>query len=124
MVDLDQLTQFRNYLKFAADTAVPGTMPGTPSAGHCAVVAYLFSIIFKDSKMVSVKHEGQSHWFNYLNGWYIDLTSDQFGCAEILVFQNPVDNDITERFENQLSEETKARAKLLAERSEIHTETK
>lgn len=120
MISLEDLVNFRTKLAFQKDTAVPGTPEGgTPSAGHCAVVSYLFAQHFPGSRMVSDVFEGNSHWFNEIDGWYIDLTSDQFGLCEIIAFRSPGENSLglKERNVSELNEETLARAKLLAERS-------
>jgi hypothetical protein len=121
-MDLKLIREFRSKLKFSLDTAVPGTEPGTPSAGHCAAVAYVFHNTF-GGELHSVKIKNQSHWFNKIDDFFIDLTSDQFGLAEIVIWAGAIRDAYMQeskiRDVTELNEETLQRARLLAERSGI-----
>jgi len=120
------ISEFRTMLKFSPDTAYPGSSMQTPSSGHCAVVSYLVHLEFGfDMVSAMVSHDGGqvSHWFNRNKGaWLfdVDLTSDQFGKEKVLYStkEELYPNSKIRKVED-LSEETKQRAKLLAQRSNL-----
>jgi len=85
-----QLEIIRKALEpaFGPDTAIPGTVMTTPSAGHCAAVATIVNAML-GGRLVSTSVNGISHWFNRLSVGNdeidIDITGDQFGYAAIRI---------------------------------------
>lgn len=71
-------------MAFAPDTALPGSKAFPPSAGHCAVVAYIVRKRL-GGDLVSAIVDGQSHWFNRINEIDCDITADQFGMSAVRV---------------------------------------
>lgn len=106
---------------FAQDTALPGTPPSIPSAGHCAAVAAVVQQRFGGG-LVSAYLEGEPHWFNRLatdaTVWDVDLTGDQFGFPAVQVAKS---GDLyprtTPRDVCELEPETIERAARLATRA-------
>jgi hypothetical protein len=118
-----ELQRFRNLLRFAPDTALPGSPEYPP---HCAVVSLLAKLYFNAYMVSSVvtTREGEetSHWYNCLV-WHgrifdFDLTGDQFGFDSIQVARELYENR-RPRIVEEINEETLNRAKLLAERSDL-----
>mgnify|MGYP005812940445 CR=1 FL=1 len=106
---------------FAPDTAVPGTTGSVPSAGHCAAVAYIAYRLDPNRVLVSAKVEGQSHWFIREMGIDWDITADQFGKEPIAAAGNGrLYPETRRRSVAEVNEETRARARLLAERSGLY----
>lgn len=138
------LESFRNLLVFSRDTAQPSTvaavsyMQAAKSLGHCAAVAILVQRHF-GGELVSTKVRGQSHWFNRIEGFDVDLTIDQFEpkkglfAAARLSKTPPIIMDYAPagklwdetriRTIAEVDEETMARANLLALRSGFLTIT-
>lgn len=119
------LEELRRRLEpaFGPDTAIPNSALEPASAGHCAAVAAIVYARFGGT-LVSAIVDGQSHWFNRLhaNGTDIDvdLTGDQFGqpAVQITSARTLHEPSRVRAFE-QLLEETRHRAVLLARRAEL-----
>lgn len=106
---------------FSADTAYPGTnwTSANPSLGHCAVVAFIVNKLF-GGDFVSARYKGQSHWFNRVDGYDIDLTGDQYGLPTIrLALEGQLYEDTRLRSSDEMQEETRERARLLMQRAGI-----
>lgn len=104
---------------FQLDTAAPGTDHELPSAGHCAAVALILCEMF-GGQLMSTKVNGQSHWFNRLSdfGIDVDITGDQFGSPKIQI--SPIGwlyRDARERQFEEANPETLYRAGKLAKRA-------
>jgi len=116
---LNDLWDTRKKLEkaFSKETAFPGTTSEIPSAGHCAAVAYLVWSMF-GGQMVSTKVNGESHWFNRIGAWDVDLTGDQFGRAALQVGDNGTLYPETKlRNYDELKQETTDRARTLARKA-------
>ena len=81
-------------------------------------MAILVNMVF-GGDLVSAVVEGASHWYNRINGAYVDLTGDQFGQAPVQVSTSELYPSTRERQPSELSFETKLRAKKLAERAKL-----
>jgi len=106
---------------FSADTAYGGSLPGLPSAGHCAVVAAIAYSRFGGS-LLSTNIAGQSHWFNRVRVGAdlvdVDLTGDQFGGPAVrLAPAGRLYADSRVRVPQEVTPETRARTKLLVSRA-------
>lgn len=113
------LARFRKlYNKaFNADTVYGGTFNAeSPAAGHCAIVAMdvFFSL---GGELVSCKVGGISHWYNLINGVYLDVTGDQFGRPVIQIGKTPLyEGEHKSRNIKEVSEETWNRYKIFVSR--------
>jgi len=95
---------------FSKYTAYPGTQNDIPSAGHCVVAAmYLKNQL--GGLLVSCIEQGVSHWFNQIDGWYVDLTGDQFGYPSIRIWYDD-NTKYKVRDTQDLMPEAEYRAKL------------
>lgn len=109
---------------FAEDTAsIDGWNENIPSSGHCAAVSIIVKWLLGGEYMSAIVG-GQSHWFNRIiisNGYFdVDLTGDQFGQDEVLIFPAGQLYPLTKiRYEQELRTETIRRAILLAERADL-----
>ncbi|OGB47762.1 MAG: hypothetical protein A3F76_08275 [Burkholderiales bacterium RIFCSPLOWO2_12_FULL_65_40] len=104
----------RRRLRFAPDTAAPGTTGGG-SAGHCAAAAVIVRSEL-GGDFVSVRVDGRSHWYNRVGGFDIDVTGDQFGRHAVQVGANLYPGSRV-RHPSELTSETLWRARELARRS-------
>lgn len=111
---------------FSEETAASGYSRTSPSAGHCAAVAAIVASGaqpgLEEATCVSATVEGGSHWFNRLTrageSFDVDLTGDQFGRPAIQVARaGTLYSGTRERRTDELNEETRSRAALLAERA-------
>ena len=84
-----------------------------PTYGQCAVTAMLVYDIFGGT-IHRIKVSGGTHYFNKIDGKYIDLTSDQFELYNIIVNYEP--NEEIPREYCGKNEDTKKRYELLAGR--------
>lgn len=112
------LEQLEPY--FSEETCLGEFDPECPSRGHCAVVA---AIVNSNGVgyFVSTKINGESHWYSkvYLmeQWWFLDLTGDQFGYPKVQISKAPLYEGTRIREDEELNEETRKRARLLAERA-------
>jgi hypothetical protein len=121
---LQQLRSLREELKseFSLDKAHPSIESSNPSStGHCAAVSIIVHCIF-GGDMISVTYENESHCTNEIpiagNMYEVDLTGDQFGFEPVRVTRNRLFlTDYRRRSFDDIDEETKERAMLLAERA-------
>lgn len=93
------------------------------STGHCAAVAIIVHELL-GGEMVSTLVEGHSHWLNRLRAGEkpmdVDLTGDQFGRPFLQIADaGALYADTRVRMRAELSEETLARTRLLAERADL-----
>lgn len=117
---------------FAEDTAIPGSFdPGRPSSGHCAAASFLCVLYWREQPplpgarvgFVSSRAPGVSHWFVRLEtdtaAYDIDITGDQFDGrpAVQIAPAGTLYEDTGERAMEEVNEETRRRAWLLADRS-------
>ncbi len=117
MVELNRLKWLRERLDqvFSPDTAVPGSKTYPPSSGHCAAVALIVQALF-GGELVSTRLEGESHWFNRVDGQDIDLTGDQFGYPPVQMDTN-LYPDTRVRRDDEVRHETFVRAFRLTVRA-------
>ena len=106
---------------FSAETAASGFPATTPSAGHCAAVSHILSIVL-GAEMASARVSGISHWFNRLHlrtgDFDFDVTGDQFGYPPIQIASAGTLYDGTRiRQFSDINEETRRLAVLLAKRA-------
>ncbi len=78
---------------WSKDTAYPSCqaewVPDDPSYGQCAITATLVYDMFGGSIHKIKVSGGGTHYFNRLNGKYIDLTVEQFNLYNIPVHYEP-----------------------------------
>jgi len=82
-----------------------------PSYGQCAITAMLVNDMFGGSIHSIRVNGGGTHYFNKINGKYVDLTSEQFDLYNI-----PVDYENNEEMDRQYcgkNADTKKRYDLL-----------
>lgn len=108
---------------FSLDTAQPGTLVKVPSSGQCAAVAIVLHEML-GGVMVSAIVDGQSHWFNRVctreGEMDVDVTADQFGFSPVRIARAGELYPATRiRQAEQLSSETRRRAKMLKRLSSI-----
>ena len=60
-----------------------------PTYGQCAITAFLVNDMFGGTIHKIRVDGGETHYFNKINGHYIDLTSDQFELYDIPVCYEP-----------------------------------
>ena len=114
-----QLVDIKKLLSahFAEDTAYPGTVYTTLTAGHCAAVAAIVYDQF-GGEFVSARHEGRSHWFNRIEDFDVDLTGDQYGLEPVRVgATGSLYSGTRVRDAGDMGHETRVRARLLALRA-------
>ena len=68
---------------FSAETSFDptGWTQENPTYGHCAVVTLLIND-YCGGDIAKIKVNGESHYFNRINGHDIDLTGEQFGASQ------------------------------------------
>lgn len=122
---LETLEALRKRLdrSFGPDTAAQVFHSPQPSTGHCAAVATIVCELL-GGEMVSTLVEGHSHWLNRLKSGGrdvdVDLTGDQFGRPALQVADaGEIYPDTRVRSRTELTDETLARALLLAQRAEL-----
>lgn len=104
---------------FADDTRAPGTVSSCPSAGHCAAAAIVVRRVL-GGEFVSALVDGQSHWFNRVDGFDVDLTGDQFSRPKVQIsIAGAMYPDSRIRSAAELMDETIRRADLLAKRAGV-----
>ena len=82
-----------------------------PSYGQCAITAMLVCDMFGGSIHRVRPDGGGTHYFNRINGHYIDLTSEQFDLYNIPVFYE--ENEEIDRSYCGRNADTAARYRLL-----------
>jgi hypothetical protein len=119
----DKLTELRRRLEkaFAPDTAAPGYDGRTASTGHCAAVAIIIHVLL-GADLISTVINGRSHWLNRIRAGGclldVDVTGDQLGAPPIQVrIAGQLYADVRARNRGELTDETLARAQLLAHRA-------
>lgn len=124
MIDINKLAELRQKLDtvFQKDTAHPACRNNPmPSAGHCALVSVVLQdqfgaeIVSTYMRHIDTNDEPSSHWLNYLDGWFIDLTGDQFGYAPVRIFKDDIENYRVRRIQH-LDEDAIARLKKFLSR--------
>lgn len=114
-----QLRQVRRILDkiFAPETQSKGTHSHIPSAGHCAITALLLQSKFQ-GQLVSAKVQGVSHWYNNLDGIYVDLTGDQFGFPKVQISDREIYPDTKVRNLAEITPETFLRYSIFKDKFE------
>ena len=89
------------------------------STGQCAVSALIVQYQLGGS-LIKCSVQGYTHWINLIDGWYCDITGDQFDYAEVTVTKSltPLYSYIEERHEIT-DKDTIKRAKILANHSSL-----
>jgi len=101
---------------FSKDTAHPLSRNNpVPSAGHCAIVA-VFLQKMMSGNILSTTEQGSSHWLNHIDGWFVDLTGDQFGFPSIRMWQGDDLSNYRIRQADDLDDDTRNRLKMFIER--------
>ncbi|MDF1501322.1 HAD family hydrolase [Roseisolibacter sp. H3M3-2] len=126
----ERLLALRRRLEsvFSEDTALPGSVASTPSAGHCAAVATIIHEML-GGELLSTHVNGEPHWLNRLptdvGAVDVDLTGDQFNRAPVQVASAGAlyPHAVLRRFD-ELEPETLGRASLLATRAGLSGVTK
>lgn len=94
--------------------------PECPTSGHCAVIAAIVNAPRAGRFVSTTMENGDSHWYSrvydYEQFWYVDLTGDQYGFPEVQFTKNAPYPNSRFREDSELNEETRKRAKILAER--------
>ena len=93
-------------------------VPNDPSYGQCAITAMLVYDMFGGSIHRIRVSGGGTHYFNKLNGHYIDLTREQFDLYNIPVSYEP--NEEMERKYCGKNADTQKRFELLVKRIAEH----
>ncbi len=100
------------------ETAYPSCqaewVPSDPSYGQCAITAMLVYDMFGGTIHRIRFHGGSTHYFNKIDGHYIDLTSEQFDLYNIPVSYEP--NEEIPRHYCGKNTDTAKRYKLLIAR--------
>lgn len=103
---------------WSKDTAYPSCqadwVPDDPTYGQCAVTAMLVCDLFGGTIHKIRVDGGGTHYFNKINGHYIDLTREQFDLYNIPVANEP--NETVDRQYCGKNPDTNRRYKLLVER--------
>ena len=97
-------------------------VPNDPSYGQCAITAMLVHDMFGGTIHRIRVDGGGTHYFNKINGQYVDLTREQFDLYNI-----PVSYEHNEQMDRQYcgkNEDTKKRFELLIENIKKYLETK
>lgn len=111
---IDQL--FSILLKvWCKETAYPSCQKdfdgnNDPTYGQCAITATLVYDLFGGT-IHKIRTDGGTHYFNRINGHYIDLTKDQFDLYGIPVQYEP--NEVVSREYCGKNKDTNKRYKLL-----------
>jgi hypothetical protein len=97
---------------FSKDTCHPLSRDNPiPSAGHCAIVS-VFLHEELGGRIVSTTEQGVSHWLNFVDGQFIDLTGDQFGYPPIRLWRGELSADYRIRRKEDLDDETQQRLEI------------
>lgn len=100
------------------ETAYPSCqaewVPNDPTYGQCAVTAMLVYDMFGGSIHRIRVQGGGTHYFNKVNGQYIDLTIEQFDLYDLPVAYEP--NEEMDRRYCGKNPDTQRRYRLLLER--------
>ena len=122
-----RLAELRRVLEpaFAPDTALGPFNASVPSTGHCAAVSAVVERELGGS-FVSAMVSGISHWFNRFTvggtAFDVDITGDQFGYPKMRIAEKgQLYTGTRERQPAELNEETRTRARLLAQRAGLAT---
>ena len=93
---VNSINELFNYLLIAwcKETAYPSCQKdfdkdNDPTYGQCAITATLVYDMFGGTIHKIKVDGGGTHYFNKINGHYIDLTSDQFDLYDIPVSYEP-----------------------------------
>lgn len=89
-------------------------VPSDPSYGQCAITAMLVHDMFGGSIHRIRVSGGGTHYFNQINGQYIDLTIEQFDLYDIPVSYEP--NEVMDRAYCGRNADTARRYGLLIKR--------
>ena len=84
-----------------------------PTYGQCAITATLVYDLFGGTIHKLKVNVGGTHYFNKINGHYIDLTSDQFDLYDIPLEYVP--NEVVPREYCEKNADTKRRYQLLVD---------
>lgn len=89
---LDLFAVLEQYA-WSRDTAYPACQPDwnprDPSCGQCAITAMLVHDMFGGTIHKIRGDNGATHYFNKLNGRYVDLTREQFDLYDLPVSYEP-----------------------------------
>lgn len=100
---------------WSKETAYPSCqadwMPNDPSYGQCAITAMLVHDLFGGTIHRIRVIGGGTHYFNCINGHYVDLTREQFDLYDIPVSYEP--NEAMSRVYCGKNPDTKKRYSLL-----------
>jgi hypothetical protein len=118
------ITSLRARLEpaFSPETAMlPRLRPRSVSAGQCGAVATIVRAML-GGQVVSAYVDAQSHWFNRIavadDVFDVDITGDQFGLPPIQLAQGgKLYSGSRVRRTDEINENTRARAELLAGRA-------
>ena len=88
-----------------------------PTCGQCAITATIIHDIFGGDVIKIRQNNGATHYFNRIDGNYIDLTSDQFDLYGIKYDSEP--NIVIPRKYYNNSPDTKKRYRLLLDLLEL-----
>lgn len=117
---LETIDDLYNILRecWCKETAYPSCqaewVPNDPSFGQCAITAMLVYDMFGGTIHRIRVDGGGTHYFNKINGQYLDLTIEQFDLYNI-----PVDYEPNEEMDRKYcgkNADTKRRFKLLIKR--------
>lgn len=118
--DIENLAELEQILRecWGKDTAYPRCQaewtPSDPTYGQCAVTAMLVYDVFGGTIHRIRTDDGGTHYFNKINGHYIDLTREQFDLYDIPVEYEP--NEEMAREYCGRNPDTKQRYERLVER--------
>ncbi len=103
---------------WSRETAYPSCqadwVPADPTYGQCAVTAMLVYDLFGGTIHRIRVEGGGTHYFNKIDGHYIDLTREQFDLYNIPVFYEP--NEVMDRQYCGKNLDTNRRYQLLVQR--------
>lgn len=85
-----------------------------PTHGQCAVTAALVNDMFGGTIHKIRIEDGETHYFNKINGHYFDLTSDQFAVYKTTISYEP--NELIDREYLEKNTNTQMRLNLLKQR--------
>lgn len=115
---LDDLFE-KLLLCYGEDTTYPGSKTdyeydNDPTYGQCAITAMIVNDLFGGTIHKIKVDSGGTHYFNKIEGHYIDLTNDQFDLYNIPIFYEP--NEEIKRERLGTSSNTQKRYEILKER--------
>lgn len=114
---INTLDDLYNVLRkcWSKETAYPSCqkewVPNDPTYGQCAITAMIVYDLFGGSIHRIRVNGGGTHYFNKINGQYVDLTREQFDLYNIPVSYEP--NEEMDRQYCGKNEDTKKRYELL-----------